>query len=161
MRLLSRNCGLPATPKSGGSLNDAVAEPVRLICRLCLMQTDREHAEEERPRGEGALCPVRLVREHRADYRSLTAAGAAVAKQERLGRETVPGARVQAEIDAGDRPGPTTQETEDASPTSSTPPPDGSTGGNHDRLHGSLGLVSSVQCDQTRYASRNPVDSPT
>jgi transposase-like protein len=53
---------------------------------------------------------VRLVREHRADYPSLTAAAAAVAKQERLGKETVRRWAVQAEIDAGDRPGRTSEE---------------------------------------------------
>jgi transposase-like protein len=44
---------------------------------------------------------VRLVREHRLEYPSLTAAAAAVARQERLGAETVRRWALQAEIDAG------------------------------------------------------------
>jgi transposase-like protein len=48
---------------------------------------------------------VRLVREHRSEYPSLTAAAEAVARQERLGKETVRRWAVQAEVDAGDRPG--------------------------------------------------------
>jgi len=53
---------------------------------------------------------VRLVREHRAEYSSLTAAAAAVARQERLGTETVRRWALQAEIDAGERQGPTSGE---------------------------------------------------
>jgi transposase len=48
---------------------------------------------------------VRLVREHRSEYPSLTAAAAAVARQERLGKETVRHWAVQAEIDSGERVG--------------------------------------------------------
>jgi transposase len=48
---------------------------------------------------------VRLVREHRAEYSSLTAAAEAVARRERLGKETVRRWALQAEIDAGERPG--------------------------------------------------------
>jgi transposase-like protein len=53
---------------------------------------------------------VRLVREHRSEYPSLTAAAAAVARQERLGRETVRRWAVQAEIDGGERAGTTSEE---------------------------------------------------
>lgn len=53
---------------------------------------------------------VRLVREHRSEYSSLTAAAAAVARQERLGAETVRRWALQAEIDAGKRSGLTSEE---------------------------------------------------
>lgn len=53
---------------------------------------------------------VRLVREHRSEYSSLTAAAAALARRERLGAETVRRWAVQAEIDAGERQGPTSEE---------------------------------------------------
>jgi transposase len=48
---------------------------------------------------------VRLVREHRAEYSSLTAAAEAVARRERLGKETVRRWVLLAEIDPGERPG--------------------------------------------------------
>ncbi len=53
---------------------------------------------------------MRLVREHRSEYPSLTAAAAAVARQERLGKETVRRWALQAEIDAGERLGSTSEE---------------------------------------------------
>lgn len=53
---------------------------------------------------------VRMVLEHRDDYPSVTAAAGAVAKQLGLGRETVRRWIVDAEIDAGTRPGTTTAE---------------------------------------------------
>jgi len=53
---------------------------------------------------------VRLVREHRAEYSSLTAAAEAVARRERLGKETVRRWALRAEIDAGERPGVTSAE---------------------------------------------------
>ena len=53
---------------------------------------------------------VRLVREHRSEYSSLTAAAEAVARQERLGKETVRRWALQAEVDAGDRPGTSSEE---------------------------------------------------
>lgn len=53
---------------------------------------------------------VRMVQEHQQDYPSVTAASAAVAKQLGLGRETVRRWVVDAEIDAGARPGTTTAE---------------------------------------------------
>ena len=53
---------------------------------------------------------MRLVREHRSEYSSLTAAAAAVARQERLGKETVRRWAVQAEIDSGQRAGTTSEE---------------------------------------------------
>ena len=48
---------------------------------------------------------VRLVNEHREEYPSVTAAAAAVARQLGVGRETVRRWVVQAEVDAGARPG--------------------------------------------------------
>ena len=53
---------------------------------------------------------VRLVREHRAEYSSLTAVAEAVARRERLGKETVRRWALQAEMDAGGRPGVTSAE---------------------------------------------------
>lgn len=53
---------------------------------------------------------VRRVLESRGEFSSLTAAAAAVAKQERLGTETVRRWAVQAEIDAGTREGSTSGE---------------------------------------------------
>jgi transposase len=53
---------------------------------------------------------VRLVREHRSEYSSLTAAATAVARQERLGPETVPRWALQAEIDSGERTGSSSEE---------------------------------------------------
>jgi transposase-like protein len=53
---------------------------------------------------------VRMVLEHRQDYPSVTAASQAVAKQLGLGRETVRRWVVQAEVDAGGRPGMTSAE---------------------------------------------------
>jgi transposase-like protein len=48
---------------------------------------------------------VRLVREHRQEYSSLTAAVLAVATQERVGAETVRRWVRQAEVDGGERAG--------------------------------------------------------
>jgi transposase-like protein len=48
---------------------------------------------------------VRMVQDHQEDYPSVTAASQAVAKQLGLGRETVRRWVVQADIDAGGRPG--------------------------------------------------------
>jgi transposase len=53
---------------------------------------------------------VRLVREHRAEYPTLTAAVLAVAKQVGVGKESVRRWVAQAEVDAGTRPGVTTNE---------------------------------------------------
>ena len=53
---------------------------------------------------------VRLVLEHRAEYPSTAKAIAAVARQEGVGAETVRRCVVQAEIDAGDRDGQTSEE---------------------------------------------------
>jgi transposase-like protein len=53
---------------------------------------------------------VRLVREHRQDYPSVTAASLAVARQLGLGKETVRRWVVQADIDDGARPGTPTKE---------------------------------------------------
>lgn len=55
---------------------------------------------------------LRLLREHRGQYPSLTAACAAVARQERIGAETLRRWARQAEIDEGTRPGTTSQEHE-------------------------------------------------
>lgn len=53
---------------------------------------------------------VRLVREHRAEYPSTAKAIAAVARQEGVGNESLRRWVVQAEIDAGDRDGQTSEE---------------------------------------------------
>jgi len=53
---------------------------------------------------------VRLVLEHRAEYPSTAKAIAAVARQESVGAESVRRWVVQAEIDAGDRDGQTSEE---------------------------------------------------
>ena len=53
---------------------------------------------------------VRLVLEHRAEYPSTARAVAAVARQEGVGPETLRRWVVQAEIDAGDRDGQTSEE---------------------------------------------------
>ena len=56
---------------------------------------------------------VRLVREHRGEYPSETAAAEAVGKQLGLGRETVRRWVVQAEIDDGGRDGASSEQLEE------------------------------------------------
>ena len=53
---------------------------------------------------------LRMVQEHQQDYPSQTTVAQAVAKQLGLGRETVRRWIVQADIDAGERPGVTSAE---------------------------------------------------
>ncbi len=53
---------------------------------------------------------VRLVREHRSEYPSLIAAAAAVAKRERLWKETLRHWALQDEVDIGQRPGTNSEE---------------------------------------------------
>ncbi|MFK5636018.1 hypothetical protein [Ornithinimicrobium sp. LYQ103] len=53
---------------------------------------------------------VRLVGDHRGEYSSLTAAAAVVAKQLGVGKESVRRWAVQAEVDSGQRQGPTSEE---------------------------------------------------
>ena len=53
---------------------------------------------------------VRLVREHQQEYPTLTAATAAVARQEGVSRESVRRWLTQAEVDDGFRPGVTSEE---------------------------------------------------
>src|SRR3954453_9957778 len=53
---------------------------------------------------------VRLVRDHRGEYASLTAAAAVVAKQLGVGKESVRRWALQAEIDGGHRQGATSEE---------------------------------------------------
>ena len=53
---------------------------------------------------------VRLVAEHRAEYPTETAAVMAVAKQLSVSRESVRRWMTQAGVDAGDRPGVTTED---------------------------------------------------
>ncbi len=53
---------------------------------------------------------VRLVREHRAEYPSNAKAIAAVARQEGVGAESLRRWVLQADIDAGDREGKTSEE---------------------------------------------------
>ena len=56
---------------------------------------------------------VRLVLEHRAEYPTTTAAVLAVSKQVGVGKESLRRWVAQAGIDAGDRPGVTTEEMEE------------------------------------------------
>ncbi len=56
---------------------------------------------------------MRLVTEHRQEYPSMTAAAEAVSRQLGLGRETVRGWVVQADVDAGCRDGVTSEELEE------------------------------------------------
>jgi len=53
---------------------------------------------------------LRLLQTHGQEYPSLTAASAAIAKQVGVGSETVRRWAVQAEVDAGARPGTTSEE---------------------------------------------------
>ena len=53
---------------------------------------------------------VRLVNDHLAEYPSVTAASAAVAKQVGVGKESVRRWVVQAQVDGGQRQGVTTEE---------------------------------------------------
>ncbi|GAA5107685.1 transposase [Haloechinothrix salitolerans] len=53
---------------------------------------------------------LRMVAEHRSDYPSVTAVSKVVAEQLGIGKETVRRWVVQADIDAGDRPGVTSEE---------------------------------------------------
>ena len=53
---------------------------------------------------------LRMVAEHRADYSSITAVSKAVADQLGIGKETVRRWVVQVDIDAGNRPGVTSEE---------------------------------------------------
>lgn len=53
---------------------------------------------------------VRLVREHRAEYPTITAAVTAVARQEGVGHESLRRWVAQADVDAGDRDGVTSEE---------------------------------------------------
>lgn len=53
---------------------------------------------------------LRMVAEHRSDYPSVTAVAKAVADQLGVGKETVRRWVVQADIDAGDRPGTSSEE---------------------------------------------------
>ena len=53
---------------------------------------------------------VRLVLEHQGEYASLSAAAAAVARREGVGKESVRRWVIQAQIDGGQRQGATSQE---------------------------------------------------
>jgi transposase-like protein len=53
---------------------------------------------------------VRLVRDHRGEYASLTAAAAVVAKQLGVGKESVRRWAIQADVDGGTRQGVTSEE---------------------------------------------------
>lgn len=56
---------------------------------------------------------VRLVTEHQQEYPSLTAAAEAVAKQLGVGKESVRRWVLQAQVDAGERNGVTTEESDE------------------------------------------------
>ena len=56
---------------------------------------------------------VRLVTEHQQEYPSLTAAAEAVAKQLGVGKESVRRWVVQAQVDAGERDGVSTEESDE------------------------------------------------
>jgi len=56
---------------------------------------------------------VRLVMEHRAEYPTMTAAVLAVARQVGVGKESLRRWVAQAEVDAGERPGVSTEENEE------------------------------------------------
>jgi len=56
---------------------------------------------------------VRQVLDHLAEYPSMTAAAEAVARREGLGKETVRRWAVQAQVDAGQRPGVSSEENEE------------------------------------------------
>lgn len=56
---------------------------------------------------------VRLVREHLGEYQNVTAASVAVSKQLGVSRESVRRWVAQAEVDAGDRPGVSSEELEE------------------------------------------------
>jgi len=56
---------------------------------------------------------VRLVVEHRGEYPTLTAASQAVARQVGVGKETLRRWVMQAEVDAGERDGVTSQESDE------------------------------------------------
>jgi transposase len=56
---------------------------------------------------------VRLVIEHRGEFPTLTAASQAVAEQVAVGKESVRRWVVQAEVDAGQRPGVSSEESEE------------------------------------------------
>jgi transposase-like protein len=53
---------------------------------------------------------VRQVLDHLQEYPSLTAAAEAVAKREGVGKESVRRWVIQAQVDSGDRQGPTSEE---------------------------------------------------
>lgn len=55
---------------------------------------------------------VRRVLEHRAEYPTMTAAVLAVARQEGIGKESLRRWVAQAQVDAGQRPGVSTEESE-------------------------------------------------
>src|SRR5690606_994029 len=56
---------------------------------------------------------VRLVMEHRAEYPTMTDAVLAVARQVGVGKESLRRWVAQAEVDAGERPGVSTEENEE------------------------------------------------
>ena len=56
---------------------------------------------------------VRLVLDHLQEYPSLTAAAEAVARREGVGKESVRRWVVQAQVDAGQRPGVTSEENDE------------------------------------------------
>jgi transposase len=74
-------------------------------------EEDQERAQKMDPAlwGRG----LDLLREQQQEYRSLTAASLAVARQLGIGRETVRRWAVRAQIDDGVRPGATSEENEE------------------------------------------------
>jgi transposase-like protein len=92
------------------ALNFGHPEPSRVGCRFLVMK-DGDMPKTYDP--EFKARAVRLVRDHLADYGSVTAASFAVGAQLGVSRETLRRWVAQAEVDDGARPGLTTAEADE------------------------------------------------